>query len=151
MSLSDCFPENYRKEFAERNLKIGSVIRVYVKDTNPPKEKRFILVGQSYDKLIFATIFINSEINPNIFPTQELRDLNIELTAADRSYLDHDSYADCSNISKRNADWLLAVINNDPKNVIGEVSEADLKEIKVRIKSARTITPSIKKTFGLFL
>ncbi|ACU05352.1 hypothetical protein Phep_3157 [Pedobacter heparinus DSM 2366] len=94
MSLSDCFPEQFRQEFAERNLKIGSVIRVMVNDTNPPKEKRFILVGQSYDKLIFATIFINSEINPNIFPTQELRDLNLELLADSRSYLSHDSFAE---------------------------------------------------------
>lgn len=73
MSLSDSFPENFRKEFARRDLKIGSVIRVYVQDTIPPKEKRFILVGQSYDKLIFATIFINSEINPNVFLTQILK------------------------------------------------------------------------------
>ncbi|WP_316742493.1 hypothetical protein [Pedobacter antarcticus] len=58
MSLSDSFPGNFRQEFAQRNLKIGSVIRLYVRDTNPPKEKRFVLVGQSYDKLIFAAIFI---------------------------------------------------------------------------------------------
>ena len=73
MSLSDSFPEDFRKEFAQRNLKIGSGIRVYVQDTKPPKEKRFILVGQSYDKLIFATIFINSDLNPNIFSTQDIR------------------------------------------------------------------------------
>ena len=110
MSLSDAFPENYRKDFAQRNLKIGSVIRVYVKDTDPPKEKRFILVGQSYNKLLFAAIFINSDINPNVFPTQELKDLNFLLLAKERSYLDHDSYADCSNIQKRNADWLFDII-----------------------------------------
>ncbi|WP_442588894.1 hypothetical protein ACSBL2_22940 [Pedobacter sp. AW31-3R] len=150
MSLSDSFPEHLRQEFAQRNLKIGSVIRVYVQDTIPPKEKRFILVGQSYDKLIFATIFINSEINPNIFPQQELRDLNIELTTKDRAYLDHDSYADCSNIKKRNASWLLDIISIDPARVIGEVSEDDLKTIREKIKSARTISPALKKTFGLY-
>lgn len=151
MSLSDSFPENFRQEFAQRNLKIGSVIRVYVKDTNPPKEKRFVLVGQSYDKLIFASIFINSEINPNVFPTQELRDLNLELTAGERPYLSHDSYADCSSIYKRDADWLLTIIGEDPAKIIGEVSGSDLKDIREKIKAARTITPAIKKTFGLFL
>lgn len=150
MSLSDSFPENFRNEFAQRNLKIGSVIRVYVEDTNPPKEKRFILVGQSFDKLMFATIFINSEINPNVFPNKELRDLNLKLIASERPYLDHDSYADCSNIKKRDASWLLSVIGDDPTKVIGELTEADLGEIRLRIKSARTITPTIKKTFGLF-
>lgn len=69
MSLSDAFPENYRKDFAQRNLKIGSVIRVYVKDTDPPKEKRFILVGQSYDNLLFATIFIINYLTDDSFPS----------------------------------------------------------------------------------
>jgi len=151
MSLSDAFPENYRKDFAQRNLKIGSVIRVYVKDTDPPKEKRFILVGQSYDNLLFATIFINSDINPNVFHTQELKDLNFQLLAMERPYIDHDSYADCSNIQKRNTNWLFDIIGEDPTRVIGEVSESDMTEIRARIKSARTITPAIKKTFGLFL
>ena len=151
MSLSDSFPEDYKKGFAQRNLKIGSVIRLYVGDTNPPKQKRFILVGQSYDKLLFASIFINSEINPNVFPTQELKDLNLQLIASERDYLDHDSYADCSNMQKRSAEWLLKIIGEDPSRVIGEVSDADMKEIRTRIKSARTIAPSIKKTFGLYL
>ena len=151
MSFSDALPENFRKEFAQRNVKIGSVIRVHVQDTYPPKEKRFILVGQSFDKLIFATIFINSEINPNIFHTQELKDLNLELVAKERTYIDHDSYADCSNIQKRDAKWLLAVLGEDPTKIIGEVSEADMKKILSTIKSARTITPATKKIFGLFL
>ena len=151
MSLSDSFPDGFKKDFAQRNLKIGSVIRLYVGDTNPPKQKRFILVGQSYDKLLFAAIFINSEINPNIFPTQELKDLNLKLLASERDYLDHDSYADCSNMQKRSADWLLKIIRKDPYRVIGEVSDADMKEIRARIKSARTIAPAVKKTFGLFL
>ena len=118
MSFSEHFPESFRKEFASRNLKIGSVIRVYVNDTNPPKEKRFILVGQSFDKIIFASIFINSEVNPNVFHIQELKDLNLELSAKERAYLDHDSYADCSTIQKREASWLLALIEEDPTRVL---------------------------------
>lgn len=109
------------------------------------------MIGQSFDKIIFATIFINSDINPNVFPTQELKDLNLELLAMERTYLDHDSYADCSTIQRREASWLLDLIAQDPSRVLGEVCETDLKEIRRRIKSARTITPAIKKTFGLFL
>jgi len=151
MSLSDSFPDHLKREFAQRNIKIGSVIRIHVKDTNPPKIKRFILVGQSFDKLIFATIFINTDINPNVFRTQELIDLNLELPAKQRPYLEHDSFADCSSIYNRNADWLLEMIGDDPQNVLGEVSDADLLLIRNKIKSARTIAPSVKKTFGMFL
>jgi hypothetical protein len=151
MSLSASFSEDLRNEFAKRNLKIGTVIRVFVNDTNPPKEKRLILVGQSYDTLYFATVFINSEINPNVFPTQELRDLNFPLTANNRDYLVHDSFADCSGLAKRPTDWLLKTLIANPEAVIGEISEADLTEIRTRIKSARTISTAVKKTFGLFL
>ncbi|MES2872102.1 MAG: hypothetical protein V4708_00160 [Bacteroidota bacterium] len=54
-------------------------------------------------------------------------------------------------MQKRSAEWLLKIIGEDPSRVIGEVSDADLKEIRTRIKSARTIAPAIKKTFGLYL
>ncbi len=151
MSLADSFPDEYKNKFAERNIKVGVVVRVHVKDANPPKEKRLILVAQSYDKLLFASIFINSEINPAIFPTQHLRDLNLQLTADDRDYLDHNSYADCSSIQKRTVDWLLEIVSENPSSVIGEVSEGDLNEIRGLIKSAKTIAPSIKKIFGLYL
>ncbi len=74
--LGDSFPEEYKKRFAEKNLKVGSVIRALVTDTNPPKTKRFILIGISADKLAVGTLYLNTEINPNVFSTQELRKLH---------------------------------------------------------------------------
>lgn len=149
MSLSASFPEDFRNEFAKRNLKIGAVIRLFVTDTNPPKQKLLILIGQSFDKLYFATVFINSEINPNVFRTQELKDLNFLLKASEKNYLKHDSFADCSGIAKRPIDWLQQTLTDYPAAVIGQLSAADLREIHTRIKAARTISVAIKKLFGL--
>jgi hypothetical protein len=67
MSIADLIPKELREDFAERNIQIGSVVKVYVSDTNPPKEKRLILVGASWDKLHFASVFINTDINPNAY------------------------------------------------------------------------------------
>jgi hypothetical protein len=150
-SLSDAFSDKEREEFAKRNLKIGTVIKVFVSDTNPPKEKRLVLVGISYDKVYFASIFLNTEINSKIFSTKALQDLHIELIADQRDYLNHDSFADCSQIQKRNANWLLGTIKSDPSKVLGILSDDDLKLIISKIKSAPTITPAMKKTFGLYL
>jgi hypothetical protein len=150
-SLADAFSDHQKEEFAKRNLKIGSVIRVFVDDTNPPKEKRLVLVGISYDQIFYASIFLNSEVNANIFSTTALKNLNIALKAEDRTYLDHDSFADCSQIQKRKVDWLLKIISNDPSKVLGELSKEDLKLLQDKIKLALTISPAIKKTFGLFL
>jgi len=55
-----------KREYAGRNLQIGSVLKLHVKDTNPPKEKRFIVVGKTIDGICLATVYINSAINKNI-------------------------------------------------------------------------------------
>ncbi len=151
MSLADLIPEELRDGFAKRNIQIGSVIKVFITDTTPPKEKRLILVGASYDRLHFATIFINSEINQRIFHTQELVELNYEMYAKECAFLDYNSFADCSTIKSRPTAWFYEIIKKDPARVLGLVPEKDLYEIRVRIKSARTISPAVKKTFGLFL
>lgn len=149
--LSDAFSEKDRESFANRNLKIGAVIKVFVSDTHPPKEKRLVLVGISYDQVYYASIFLNTEVNAKIFTTTALKDLHVELKAEERAYLDHDSFADCSQIQKRKADWLFEIISHDPSKVLGELNEADLEILQEKIKSAPTISPALKKTFGLFL
>jgi hypothetical protein len=151
ISFADFFSDKYKEEFAKRNLKVGSVIKVYVSDTHPPKEKRLILVGISYDKIYFASIFLNSEINVNVFPTPTLKNLNVEFKSAEKEYLDHDSFADCSQIQKRKTDWLMEIISKDPSKILGELNNEDLELVLAKIKSAPTISPALKKTFGLYL
>ncbi len=74
MSLGEFFPEAFKADYARRNLEVGSVLKLYVTDTKPPKEKRFIIVGKNIDGLCLATV--NSEINENInckTPSPEVR------------------------------------------------------------------------------
>lgn len=151
MLLADQIPSELKTGFAERNLKIGSVIKVFVQDTKPPKEKRLILIGASYDKLYFASVFINSEINPNVFYKKELLDLNYKMDFNGRDFLSHDSFADCSMIKKRDSKWLFDLITAEPERILGVISDEDMEAIRKRIKSARTISPALKKTYGLFL
>ncbi len=68
--------------FTEREIKIGTVLRYIARDVVPePKQKIRLIVGFSDDKLLVATLFVNTEINPNLFPNQELRDLHLEIKA----------------------------------------------------------------------
>lgn len=151
MSFADLIPDELKAGFAERNVKIGSVIKAYVTDTNPPKEKRLVLVGVSFDKLHFASIFINTEINPKIFTSQELINLNYELNAEECDFLDYNSFADCSNLKSRSVSWLHDIVSADPSRILGSVSSDDLKEIRNRIKLAPTISKNNKRDFGLSL
>ncbi|MGQ7856626.1 hypothetical protein ACUN24_20505 [Pedobacter sp. WC2501] len=151
MSFADLIPDELKEGFAERNIQIGSVIKVYVTDTNPPKEKRLILVGASWDKLHFATVYINTAINPNIFTTHELIDLNYEIASEGCDFLDYDCFVDCSKLKSRPVNWLQDILNNEPTRLLGTVPEDDMKEIRKRIKSAPTISKNEKKNFGLSL
>lgn len=150
-SLADAFGDEERVRFAKDNLVIGAVILTYVADTNPPKEKRLIVAGESYDHVSVATIYINTQLNVNVFPTKDLQDLNPEFAAEGRGYLDHNSHVDCSGLHVLKKDFLLGIIQADPGRVLGNVSTEDLKLIKGLIRTAKTIKPGLKKTFGLFL
>lgn len=150
-SLADNLGDEEHARFALDKLVIGTVIRTYVLDTHPPKEKRLIIVGESYDHISVVTVYINSKLNINVFPTKELQDLNPEFIQEGRSYLDHNSHVDCSSLHVLKKAFLADIIGVSPDRILGNVSEQDMKQIRSLIKSARTIKPSLKKTYGLFL
>lgn len=76
MDLSNFLPDDFKKDFTSRNLKIGTVLRLSVKDTNPPKIKRFIVVGKTIDGLSLASVYINSQINLKVNWNIELQSLS---------------------------------------------------------------------------
>src|SRR6056297_1676249 len=112
MSLGDSFPDKYKSDFSNRNLVIGKVLRLKVKDTNPPKIKRFVIVGFSEDKFSLASVYINSEINTNINWSLEQQELQLELTSDNREYLDKTSYIDCSQLIIRDYDEINSIVKS---------------------------------------
>ena len=148
-SLGDFFPNELREQNAENNLTIGAVIRRYETSTTPPKIKRSIIIGFDTNSVILAYIFINSEINPNLFPTEDSKNLHLELKVTDRPYLSHTSFADCSQLHEYSVDSLKALVTSDSSSHLGELSADDLSNILDKIKSAKTISNSKKRKFGL--
>ena len=147
--LSDLFPQSFRDDFAERNIQVGSVIRVFVRDTTPPKIKRFIVIGFSNDKVLLGTVFINSEINQNVFNTEYLKGLNIPLDAQIYDFIDHNSFVDCSNIRERSVLEIKHLLSNDIECSKGVVSEETMKTILATLANASTISPNKKRKFGI--
>jgi hypothetical protein len=150
MSLSDSFPQKFKSDYSERNFMIGKVLRLKVKDTNPPKIKRFVIVGFSEDKCTLASVYINSEINRNINWSLEQQELQVELTPESRSYLTKTSYIDCSQLIIRECEKIVRVVESRPDSIIGELDESDLNVVITKLKEARTIKGKIKKKYGLF-
>lgn len=150
MSLGDAFPKDFREDHARRILKVGSVLRMFVKDTNPPKEKRFIIVGFSEDRVSLASVFINSEINLLVNYSQEVRELHLFLSSDGREYLKHDSYVDCSQLASRAVSDIFESLINRPEACIGEVGRDDMLAIRKTIAGAATIKGKLKKKYSLF-
>ena len=149
MQLGDLFPQELREQLSGNNLKIGSVLRFFMKDTNPPKDKRAIVVGFNDDKILFAYVLINSEINPNMFPTPRLRDLHLSFEANSRSYLTHDSFVDCSQIKEEDAQAMRTEMTDNVGIHIGDLSETDCKKVIDTLRTSFRIDQKIKKKYGI--
>ena len=98
-SLSDAFPDEERKRFAESSLVAGAVLKVFAYDTKPPKEKRVVVIAIARSADRVACVYINSKLNERVFPTEYLKTLNPKLDKANRDYLSHDSFVDCSQLT----------------------------------------------------
>jgi hypothetical protein len=109
--LGDFLPSDYKKKLAAENFKEGGVFKCYY----PPadKEKRFIIAGFRYDKKQFASVFINTEINPNLFRTEKLKSLHLPFELANRLYLEWDSFVDCSQLIPWETDKFLNNLEAD--------------------------------------
>lgn len=148
MSPSNAF--NNKKQNSTRSLEIGMVLKLYVSDTRPAKEKRFIVIGKTDNDLSIATLYINSKINKKINWAKELIDLHIHFKAQGREYLDYDSYVDCSKLIIRDFNELTAAINKRPEAILGTISDEDLQLISDKIKDSPTIKGKHKKKYGFY-
>lgn len=147
-SFSDFLPQETKEQLSESNFKVGAVLKYHVAFTNPPKEKRLIVVGVDSEKVLFAAVLINSEINPNVFKSPEMKNLHLKFDSTGREYLEHPSYVDCSTLFEQDIAAVKKLMTNSPITHLGSLSGQDLKDITDKIKGAKTITPKMKKKYG---
>lgn len=148
-NLGDLFPDDLKDQFANDNFKIGAVLKYHVDSTNPPKYKRLIIIGFDNQKVFLASVFINSEINPNIFRSPQARNQHLELDANNRDYLDKTSFVDCSQIKVEDMATVRDLIATNPSIHIGELSNSDLTDVLDKVRNAINISPREKRRFGL--
>ncbi len=147
-NLGDLFPDELKGQFVDENFKIGAVLKRHDKNSNPPKDKRSIIVGFDAQNVFLAYVFINSEINPNIFKSPQARKQHLELDANNRDYLDKTSFVDCSQIKVEDASAIKDLIATNPSVHLGELSSSDLIDVIDKIKNSPTIAQKAKQRFG---
>jgi hypothetical protein len=148
-SLSDFFPDNFKDDFANRSIKVGAVIRKFVTNTTPPKEKRFIVVGLSDDSIALAVVYINTEINPFIANRPDLNRLQLELKQKNRSILNYDSFVDCTKIFEFKFEDVQKHLAENPQELLGEIDGFEHLSIIERIRLSKQISKAQLRKFGL--
>lgn len=148
-SLGDSFPSNFKRAYSESSVACGTVI--LLDDIEAGKKKYHMIVGFDDDKMLVASVRINSEMNTNFYNRPELVELCHELSAEEIEFLDHDSLVACDKLSEWNKPVLVELINANPNYLLGRVALDTLEIIQYKISTAYTISPKIKKKFGLFI
>lgn len=142
--LGDSFPENFKKKFSSDNVKQGAVLKTFSNHTNPPKEKRYVIVGIKGNSV--GIVFINTDNNapPKLQqfqkPIPRLKNEKI---------LDWDSFIDCSKIYEEELEDLRKKLEENPKVHLGDISTSDLSGIITLVKSSPNIDDKALEKFGL--
>ncbi|UZO81511.1 type II toxin-antitoxin system PemK/MazF family toxin [Aquimarina sp. ERC-38] len=148
MSLGDLFPDDLKQKFAERNIDIGKSILIKIEDIDVNYPKYVIIVSKNNNEFLLAYVIINTEVNENVFPTPYLKSLHVLIDKQNHSFLDYDSYVNCSEIRTFNKQDIINFLIKNPERAVGNVSENVLKAIHTTISTARTIPKYLKDKFG---
>lgn len=148
-SLGDFFGDEFKKNFAKQNITAGSVVKCFVKNTNPPKEKRFVVLGFAGNGNLIGVVFINSNINWNVIRTTELAQLQHYVKKEGNDFLDWDSYIDCSELVELPYDDVYLSLQENPQNILGKVQYDDLLTIKENIIKSPKTRPKVLKNYNL--
>lgn len=146
--LGDLFPPEWRAERASQQLQPGAVLRTLVTDTTPPKIKRWVVVATSADTLLLGLVYINSEINPNIFPAQD-RHLHVPMVPDARGLVEKPCFADCSVLHTMSLAKAQALLTEDAVCLLGHLAEHELGHFQQTVAGSRRMSTVEKRRFGL--
>ena len=137
------------KAIAKNTVKVGDVYRIKMDERNGIKPKAgdksrnkyFIVLGFDSEGNAYGGVIINSEINPNI--PQSMKKCHLHIECSKYSFLDHDSYVDCSKLKIANIEkfgkW----------QYLGFFSLEDVQLITTTIQGSPNETKEHLAMFGL--
>ena len=139
MSLGDFFPEDLKQKFAERNIDIGQSILIKIDNFNINYDKYIVLIGFDKDNIDCGAVVINSEINENLFPTNYLKSLHVEIDVQNHSFLEYNSFINCSEIKTYQKQQLI-----DSNNKLNLELKESIKNYNTRMDELSDINIALK-------
>ena len=141
-TFGDFFPEPEKQRFINDNLAPGKVLYLFSEFVEPPKEKFLLLSCMEPEPLVFV---INSQINPFIKRDQHLFDCQVQLNASNYTFLDHDSYINCSQILSIGMNIIIDQVSSDLGRIKGEINMQTKQSVIQSVNRCRTISLAHKK------
>jgi len=142
--LGDAFPEGFKDEYADGNIKPGIVLKLHIPEFNIGHPKRFAIVGVHKKESVLVVVF-NSENNA----PHRIKDLSLKVKCDGKDYLDKDCYANCAVPREFTFSWLLKSVKDNPGCVLGVMDGKDLGLLQMTLSKARTVNNKIKSKYKI--
>lgn len=130
-------------------MQVGTVIRSYVEDTNPPKIKFWIIVGVSPDGAELATVYINTWPNDFISRNQEMAQAQYPVISDSRGLVDYNCFANCFEIIRKDAVAVQRLLTRRPDYIRGKLWPEEIDDIMKLLEASPNISMRDKKRFSL--
>ena len=149
MNLADCFPDDFKKQHF-KGIDLGCAILIEIPEFNIEHRKYAIYFANDKTKEGHCgLVIINSDINENVNRSDYLKSQHVLIDCKRHTFLDYDSYVDCTQIHNHNLDEIIACIAENPNFLKGNVAEDVLKKIYDKILASRLISPKDKKKYSI--
>ncbi|HXI26134.1 MAG TPA: hypothetical protein VNG71_19930 [Pyrinomonadaceae bacterium] len=141
MTLADAFPEAERREYVQRTLKTGLVVKLFCDFITDPKWKRLVIVAVRREPPFF--FLINTEPTNYAKRTPRIAAQQLKVLAEDNDYLEHDSWIDCS---KPFDDFDMLdiedALTDDTSLILGEINAETASRIIEIVTDSDTLSPN---------
>lgn len=126
-------------------LRVGCVVRRYCDFVDPPKIKWCVVVSEN--PICFA-LLINTNVTPYARARPYLFRENLLIRSSDVSFLDHDSYIDCTQIFVLNAGECHYEISLRTAEIKGDLPQQELRAVLSIVENSLELSPKHKKTIA---
>ena len=137
MVLGDHLNEDKKRAYIHGKLKPGQVIYRFCDFTTPPKYKYLVIVKVQTETTVLV---INSKINPFIQSLKHLLDVQVPIKKSSHSFLDHDSFVDCTTTASIETADLFREIMAQMDILRGEVTQELKTSLIDAIQQSFTLT-----------
>ena len=134
-------PLEAKRKLIDVKLSPGRLLHLFCDFTTPPKEKFLALACINPDPWFFI---INSDINDYVRKKPYLEKCQVRIDVANHTFLDHDSYIDCTRLHRIPATEIHRQLGADFNRIKTVLSQNVKANVIAAIKFARTLSQEEK-------